>query len=414
MVGEPRQVIVGIGGHHVVLVHGTWAHGFWHSRLWPLLSPKRRQRDVTWPLDARLAAAGMTVHRNFAWSGRNGHRDRMKAGEELATFIKSVTGPMDRVSIVAHSHGGLVALYSLRHPGADRVQTVVCLATPFLHFSRQPLDLRIFRGLPVAIGIIGWLFGLFAPFVLWALFIPSSLLSDTALFSIALVFAVVAAIVGWIVGRRTASALESVENRVDEMCQSYQPVARKEKHVLILRMVGDEASTALATGAFVEWLTALTWKAMVGLYALPDRLVASFLNMSRPIAGALVLTAVALLAFNARTPTVAAYAFVIVAALVVAACLVQLILLTVIVALSIIRFGLAGDVGATSFVRVNAEATPTGSWPVELLTATPGQGAEGGEDGLAHSEIHEDPGVANRIIEWVRAGEAVAEEEARV
>jgi pimeloyl-ACP methyl ester carboxylesterase len=167
--------------HHVVLVHGTWGHGFWHSCLWPFLRHDRRQREVHWqPLCGCLADAGVTVHPDFTWSGRNSHRSRMRAGKELTAFIQSKTGGHDRVSIVAHSHGGLVALYSLRHLGATRVQAVVCLATPFLHFSPQPFDLKTFKWFPLAASYAGFMIGAGAWLVLWVTFLESLALSEVA------------------------------------------------------------------------------------------------------------------------------------------------------------------------------------------------------------------------------------------
>ena len=55
----------------------------------------------------------------------------MEAGKELAAYIAALKlPPSDRLFLVTHSHGGNVALYALSHPGTERVEGIVFLATP--------------------------------------------------------------------------------------------------------------------------------------------------------------------------------------------------------------------------------------------------------------------------------------------
>jgi hypothetical protein len=92
-------------------------------------------------------------------------------------------------------------------------------------------------------------------------------------------------------------------------------------------------------------------------------------------------------------PTISFVSYVVAGAVaaVLIVCLAQLLLLGVILALNIVRFGVAEDLGATSFVRVAAEATPLGTWEIELFSGR----------GFAHSEIHEDSLVADRVVTWL-------------
>jgi hypothetical protein len=68
---------------------------------------------------------------SFRWSGRNTHRARVQAALDLAAHLDQLA---DRdVVIVAHSHGGNVALGALRTAApTHRKRTLVTLATPFL------------------------------------------------------------------------------------------------------------------------------------------------------------------------------------------------------------------------------------------------------------------------------------------
>jgi hypothetical protein len=70
---------------------------------------------------------------------------------------------------------------------------------------------------------------------------------------------------------------------------------------------------------------------------------------------------------------------------------IQALFIALISLLSILRFGQQPARGRTAFVRVTSEATPLGVWEVETFPAT----------GFAHSEIHENPRVAEAIAEWV-------------
>lgn len=64
------------GRCHVIPVHGTYGAGFWHSCLWDLLPPDRRQRVNRWPVCDELQEAGATIHPTFTWSGKNSHHRR--------------------------------------------------------------------------------------------------------------------------------------------------------------------------------------------------------------------------------------------------------------------------------------------------------------------------------------------------
>jgi pimeloyl-ACP methyl ester carboxylesterase len=143
-------------------VHGTWGRAKprkwfglmdnsgavpWYDRRSPLF------RRVTSDLEAE---GWQVVVRPHEWSGANSLSDRLKAGDALAGEISKVAGP---VAIVAHSHGGNVALQAAsRHP--ERPILLATLATPFLQWVAVDAPVRHFiTGLPTAgmYGLVTWL-----------------------------------------------------------------------------------------------------------------------------------------------------------------------------------------------------------------------------------------------------------------
>ena len=80
----------------------------------------------------------------FRWSGDNSYLERYRAASCLAYRIMQchdATNPPVQV-IVAHSHGGSVALMASLHPWAKALTGVVTMGTPFLNIERRTEDDR--------------------------------------------------------------------------------------------------------------------------------------------------------------------------------------------------------------------------------------------------------------------------------
>ncbi len=113
----------------IIAVHGTWAPD----------SPWTRPNSVL-RRELETNLGNETVFKSFAWSGRNSHSARLLAAEELCEFVKASIRdqPGFRHLIVAHSHGGNVALYALRDEYVrSGVDGFVCIATPFLNCKKR-------------------------------------------------------------------------------------------------------------------------------------------------------------------------------------------------------------------------------------------------------------------------------------
>jgi pimeloyl-ACP methyl ester carboxylesterase len=114
-----------------LLVHGTFASG------------------ATWTLqDSPFCAAlcwafpGASV-RSFEWSGKNSFKARANATHALrATLKKYLAAEADSAFVlIGHSHGGTVALQSLRGlEHESRILGIVCLSTPFFHVRLRGLN----------------------------------------------------------------------------------------------------------------------------------------------------------------------------------------------------------------------------------------------------------------------------------
>ena len=112
----------------VTLVHGTFAT----AADWTKDGSKLRRQIA----DA-LGEQGRSVHFDaFEWSGRNTHKARIKAGYELADHVSKLRKSYPSCShfIVAHSHGGNIALFAHKHlPEKLHSLGIATLGTPFLY-----------------------------------------------------------------------------------------------------------------------------------------------------------------------------------------------------------------------------------------------------------------------------------------
>lgn len=111
-------------------MHGTFARGTGRTRENSLL----RQTLAK----ALAAPARKVIFDVFEWSGKNTHQARIKAGHELANHIRQLRQQYQhaRHYIIAHSHGGNIALLAHKHLSQDlHAQGVATLGTPFIQAS---------------------------------------------------------------------------------------------------------------------------------------------------------------------------------------------------------------------------------------------------------------------------------------
>jgi pimeloyl-ACP methyl ester carboxylesterase len=82
----------------------------------------------------------------FRWSGWNSHRARLNAAEKFKRNLEAIfdTFPDAKHFVVAHSHGGNIALYAMKDSElAKKIAGVVCLGTPFITCESRNIDTGI-------------------------------------------------------------------------------------------------------------------------------------------------------------------------------------------------------------------------------------------------------------------------------
>jgi hypothetical protein len=92
----------------------------------------------------------------FSWTGLNSHDARFEAARDLQTQLERQVRqyPDAEHFVIAHSHGGNIARYTLADAGlASAIKGLVCLATPYFRCERRNVD-----------STLGSLFWLLLPF----------------------------------------------------------------------------------------------------------------------------------------------------------------------------------------------------------------------------------------------------------
>lgn len=123
----------------VILVHGTWGQ----RSTWAF--PDRSH--LVSALKSRLTFD--VEYKRFCWSGANRTAARIEAAKRLAAMIRSEVIEHDRIIIVlAHSHGGNIALRAIDDLPDQWDVRAVLMATPFL-WSGQRFAVRdVYKAMP--------------------------------------------------------------------------------------------------------------------------------------------------------------------------------------------------------------------------------------------------------------------------
>ena len=136
----------------ITLVHGTWPRGWrgvfltpfygrWPSRSFPKSLWSADGSEFRNRLTAALSKRGLSTRISpFLWSGANSVRERDKAAHKLVEHIRAKQS--DYLSptqvVIAHSHGGNVALCALDQLGVTRDEIFIAtIATPFVEIFRD-------------------------------------------------------------------------------------------------------------------------------------------------------------------------------------------------------------------------------------------------------------------------------------
>jgi hypothetical protein len=294
----------------VHLVHGTWPYGL-IGRYIPAL---RRRRPPPWFeagsefwRDLALKVHCKVELEPFRWSGANSLSARLSAAQRLRDKIANVANVSLRDTcqlIIAHSHGGNVAVWAATEPRTswgqtDRKTTSECfgvatLGTPFLHLRhriseprhRYTLDLlqtvSFFFLLWIATNVAtGLTVGLTSETLVWPPPIPEFtwnwqrfLNSAKWLqgFTLAFFFWLGASVVSAVLQLRAiAEPVHSYETGPRTALFESRPILG----LLVLRAPGDEAGAILGTTQVADLLLSPVWRGMRALLALMTRVAAN-------------------------------------------------------------------------------------------------------------------------------------------
>ncbi len=115
----------------VIFVHGTWVD--W----WALSSDKFFENSLRDTF--REKGGGEVEFRVLDWSGNNSMSARAKAATKLREMLSKFLSKSDseRVLVIAHSHGGNVALQASIGLNTNKSIGLFCIATPFVFPMRR-------------------------------------------------------------------------------------------------------------------------------------------------------------------------------------------------------------------------------------------------------------------------------------
>ena len=171
-------------------------------------------------------------------------------GAQLLSHRLSELSEDDANFIIAHSHGGNVAMYAVQEQTArSKIDGIICVATPFLYPRRRPLSITTLL-LSLVIIIIG-----FFQFS-WRYDLLNSSLTAWCMASLLFLISVIipSALVFLIVHQRfrASAALNEHLSRLSFIDPNIP--------ILLIRASGDEATGLLRAGQFFNWIAGIAMR----------------------------------------------------------------------------------------------------------------------------------------------------------
>lgn len=329
----------------------------------------------------------------------------MRAAVRLAAQIQGQIErePGARQWVVAHSHGGNIALHAVRLLRQSRAEapgiSVVTLATPFIHARRRTLSgWPVFVQVMFSVMVAAWAVARLAAGPRWNdwSFYISALVVGEVLLSIVGAgmhwgFLKRGNLFGWL-GRTLAAsyggAFEIIgavvrcdfirtgyRTRILAAVHSPSVESQDAGEVIVLRAAGDEASLGLAAGQFLGWISALLNQPLTNLWVWGVVILAT--QVSILVVGVILHAGIAL---------VIGFDLFLIPGLAVAAAV------SVMLAAAV-PFGWDGPF-LSIFAAFSAEATPPGQTTVVQLERS----TDTESKGLTHSRLYRsEPGISTIV-----------------
>ena len=386
------------GAVTVSLLHGTFAKG----STWPVIEAELRKQ---------LAGRDLTITYP-PWSGANTVRGRLDGATQLACHITAQAHEKHAADhfIVAHSHGGNVALLALRDPDVRAaVRGVVCLSTPFLVCRPRtfPSNGREVHEAAAAMGGMMFLFYLVSQATGGALTVYGTAGVTTALFLCAM------------------PLFRRWHERARAFLERVRP-GPPGTPILVIRSQADEASLLLTSLQAVNVLVASLWTFLsVGYLRIFFGWLARLASGSNPYRrvatlamntlAVWVLCGLAYWVFIAATRGTNALTASLPERILVAPGLALFLALNApyfiglalfapavgVTALLLLFFGPAYSVYAP-FIELSVEQSPDVPSQNVGLAWSEDRPVPVDDDGLQHSRTHDDPRAATLAVDWIR------------
>lgn len=390
-------------GAIVLLVHGTFAR----SAAWTLPGSKLRQS-----ITERVQTPTAFVRVN--WSGRNTLAGRRAA---LSTLRDALAASQRRHPdvphfIVAHSHGGNIALQCLsRWPDLQHRCSLICLSTPFLiPRPRTPGATMVW---------INWLLPFFAVMFAGIALTNAGWLPDRDATGVVTFWVAVAA--AWVIARRgLAIARQTLED--------YVPPHLPAKRLLVLRTLADEASSGIAAanllGKATHVLLGFPMSIFEAAHARAEVFRLRFEGLSRFFLAALALSIAGGFYLYEQASTLDpglletatwaclalgitsffGWAFLIGGAgfvLVIATALLGILTAPFLLFMSLLSMAAGTELALAGFyIEFTAESSPVGRW--QVITIDDSQDDCGTAQGLQHSLTYQSAAVLRHMTGWMQ------------
>jgi hypothetical protein len=233
----------------VLMVHGTWARGFFRPTPCNPKSPRWFEQGSAFSTTLLKLIEGLGVHPTLEepllWSGRNALLHRAEAAQRLADRLKAM--PPVPCLVVSHSHGGNVVLRALDELDGEHIERlrVVTMATPFVELFLPKPGARNYERLQLAALLL--LAAIQIVNIRWIVPGVPFLLSTAVAAVLGVIFAMV-----FSAERSETQAILRYEACLATRLKvgaGYFQFKDRVPHTLIVRGVEDEASLLIASAA---------------------------------------------------------------------------------------------------------------------------------------------------------------------
>jgi len=221
---------------HVILVHGTFARG----------AKWTREGSALRTYLLHNLPGPVTFH-EFDWSGWPSHIARHIAAMKLRSRLESIVAeaPNALHIIVAHSHGGMVALYALRDQElAAEIDSIIALSTPFLVLNNRYLNIVGKYG----IGLVDRVLLATSFLGIWYFLVAHSAGSFLSYIMLSAVFLLVGGYSGYYYGQCTSWLRATLQ--LPNLGQT---------QLFVMRGPADEANALLLTMQFLQYMISSSW-----------------------------------------------------------------------------------------------------------------------------------------------------------